>query len=97
MHSPGKSSEGNKLVQQLNVLIEENLTNEHFGVEELAASIGYSRSHLHRKLQKQLGKTISQYIRDYRLEKALSILKDEEVNVSEVAYQVGFGSATYFS
>lgn len=97
MNSPAKGSEAGKLVQQLNALIEKNLTNEDFGVEQMATAMGYSRSHLHRKLQKQLGKTISQYIREYRLEKALSILKDEDVNVSEVAYLVGFGSATYFS
>lgn len=97
MNPPAKSSESDKLLEQLNVLIEENLTNEDFGVEQLASSIGYSRSHLHRKLQKQTGKTISQYIREYRLEKAYSILKNENLNVSEVGYMVGFGSATYFS
>ncbi len=97
MNSPAKSSEGNKLVQELNVHIGKNLTNESFGVEELAAAMGYSRSHLHRKLQKHLDKTISQYIREYRLEKASAILKKEDLNVSEVAYMVGFGSATYFS
>lgn len=97
MNSPAKSSEGNKLVQELNVHIGKNLTNEAFGVEELATAMGYSRSHLHRKLQKHLDKTISQYIREYRLEKASSILKKEDLNVSEVAYMVGFGSATYFS
>ncbi len=97
MNSPAKGSEAGKLVQQLDALIEKNLTNEDFGVEQMATAMGYSRSHLHRKLQKQLGKTISQYIREYRLKKALSILKDEDLNVSEVAYLVGFGSATYFS
>lgn len=85
------------MLQQIDALIEENLTNEDFGVEELASSIGYSRSHLHRKLHKQAGKTISQYIREYRLEKALTILREKDLNVSEVAFMVGFGSATYFS
>ena len=97
MNSPAKGSEADKMVQQLDALIEKNLTNEDFGVEQMATAMGYSRSHLHRKLQKQLGKTISQYTREYRLEKALSILRNEDLNVSEVAYQVGFGSATYFS
>lgn len=90
-------SNPNKLLQQIDALIEENLTKEDFGVEELASGIGYSRSHLHRKLHKLAGKTISQYIREYRLEKALEILKEEDLNVSEAAYTVGFSSATYFS
>ena len=97
MNSPAKSSKGRILVEKLNALIEENLTVESFGVEELSSAVGYSRSHLHRVLQKETGKTISQFIREYRLEKALNILKEETSNVSEVAYEVGFGSASYFS
>jgi TolB-like protein/AraC-like DNA-binding protein/Tfp pilus assembly protein PilF len=85
------------LEHKLNELIEANLTNEQFGVEELASNLGYSRSHLHRKLQKENGKSISQYMREYRLERARQMMMNEDLNVSEAAYRVGFGSASYFS
>lgn len=85
------------LIPRLEKLLEENLENEQFGVEDLARSIGISRSHLHRKLRVISGQSISQFIREYRLRKALDLLKEGKHSVSEVAYMVGFGSATYFS
>ena len=85
------------LLEKLRTEVENNLHNEQFGVEELAASVGMSRSNLHRKLQDATGQSVSQFIREYRLGKAMDILKEEEVSSSEVAYRVGFGSATYFS
>ena len=91
------SQKDQTLTQQLDQLIEEHLTDESFGVDSLASAIGYSRSHLHRRVLRASGKSVSQYIREYRLNKALSILRKEHLNVSEVAYRVGFGSASYFS
>jgi len=85
------------LITRLEQLVEENIGNEAFGVEELAAAAGISRSHLHRKLRATRGQSASQFIRDYRLNKALLLLKEEQQTVSEVAFQVGFSSATYFS
>ena len=85
------------LISELESIIESNLSNEQFGVEELAKSYGISRSQLHRKLKEATGKSLSALIREYRLKKALEILKYEDVTSSETAYRVGFGSATYFS
>ncbi|MUH36168.1 helix-turn-helix domain-containing protein [Zobellia amurskyensis] len=85
------------LANALEAEIESNLNNDQFGVDSLAQSMGMSRSNLHRKLQKALGVSTSQFIREYRLKRALEILKQEEITASEVAYRVGFSSATYFS
>jgi TolB-like protein/AraC-like DNA-binding protein len=85
------------LITRLEQLIEENIGNEEFGVEELASAAGISRSHLHRKLRATRGQSASQFIREYRLNKALILLKEEQQTVSEVAFWVGFSSATYFS
>lgn len=85
------------LEDKIGELIDANLDNHQFGVEQLAAGLGLSRSHLHRKLRKRSGKNASQYIREYRLEKARILLVEEGVNVSEAAYSVGFGSSSYFS
>jgi len=92
-----KKSSQNTLVDKLKKEIEANLNNEQFGVDSLAQAVGMSRSSLHRKLHKRLGISTSQFIREYRLKRALQILKREEVTASEVAYRVGFSSATYFS
>lgn len=85
------------LIDELYQKIEANLTNPQFGVEELAAAVGMSRSNLHRKLQNATGQSVSQFIREYRLQKARELLLNEDLTASEVAHQVGFSSATYFS
>ncbi len=74
-----------------------NLDNEQFGVEQLADLVGLSRSQLHRKLKKINGKSISTFIREYRLEKARALLLKNDMTASEVAHAVGFSSASYFS
>ena len=86
-----------EFLEKLNNLIEHNLENENFGVEELAEAIGKSRSQLHRKLNAINGKSTSQYIREYRLEKAMKMLQNNVATASEIAYKVGFGSPSYFN
>ena len=82
---------------RLTEIIHEHIDNEMFGVSELAGEIGMSRSNLLRKVKKLTNLSVSQFIREYRLERSLILLQTEDHSVSEVAYQVGFGSATYFS
>ena len=77
--------------------IESNLNNDQFGVDDLAQSVGMSRSNVHRKLQKIFGVSTSQFIRQYRLKRALEILRNEDITASETAYRVGFSSPTYFN
>ncbi len=86
-----------RFVLKLRDHILENLTVEDYSVEDLAQEVAFSRSHLYRKLQGLTGLSISQFIRNVRLEKAYELLKAEVATVSEIAYQVGFGSSTYFS
>lgn len=87
----------NPLIIKLSEEVAANLMNEQYCVEDLAENIGMSRSQLHRKLQETTGQSVSQFIREYRLQKAMDILINKDLTASEVAYQVGFGSATYFS
>ena len=77
--------------------VEANLKNEQFGVEVLAEKMGMSRSHLHRKLKQAFGKSVNQFIREYRLQRAMEFLRNEDMAVSQVAYEVGFGSPSYFT
>ena len=76
--------------------IEENIDNEKYSVEQLGYNVGMSRSQLLRKLQALTGQSASQFIRNFRLERALELLKKDAGTVSEIAYQVGFGSPAYF-
>ncbi len=78
-------------------ILEANLEDEHFGVKELTKEMRVSRSQLHRKLNALTGKSSSQFIREYRLQKAMEMLRDNVATASEIAYRVGFGSPTYFN
>jgi uncharacterized protein (TIGR02145 family) len=74
-----------------------NLGNENFGVNELAHVSGVSQHVLRRRLHVITNKTIAQFIRETRLQKALEMLQDGKVTSSEVAYKVGFSSPAYFN
>ena len=84
-------------LQRLTEITEENLTNEHFSVDDLASAMGMSHTKLYRKLKCLSHQTISQFIREIRLQKAHEILLNEDVTASEVSYRTGFGSPAYFS
>lgn len=77
-------------------ITEANLNNEQFGVSDLAEKAGISRSQIHRKLKSINNQSVSQFIREIRLNKAKILLEQKELTVSEIAYEVGFGSPSYF-
>jgi TolB-like protein/AraC-like DNA-binding protein/tetratricopeptide (TPR) repeat protein len=87
----------NSSLNKLNEVVLENLSDENFGPEQLAAKMEMSHSALHRKIKNTYNKTISQLIREVRLQKAKEMLQSEELSVSEIAYKVGFGSPSYFN
>ena len=78
-------------------LIEDNLANEEFSVEELAEKAGMSRSMLHRKLKKLTGKSATDLITEIRLERGKELLETSDYTSSEIAYKVGFNSPSYFT
>ena len=88
---------GNMFLEKLKKEVDDNLTNDQFSVEELARNIGMSRSQLHRKLSTATGQSVSQFIREYRLQRGMELLKEGELSAAQVADQIGFGSATYFN
>ena len=94
---PGQNSRNNRFTRQLNEIIDQNISNERFGVSELADKMNMSRSNLHRRIKRTTGNSVSQYLRKVRLHNAMELLKDHNLNVSEVAFAVGFGSVNYFS
>jgi DNA-binding response OmpR family regulator len=80
----------NKVLQA----IEKNLSEEEFGVEQLAKEATMSRSQLHRKLVALTGQAPSEMLRNIRLLRAKELLQKRAATPSEVAYQVGFNSHT---
>lgn len=78
-------------------IILENISDEDFGVEQLAEETGMSRTSLYRRVKSITGKNISQFIREIRLQKAHELLLSDFSTASEVAYKVGFSSPSYFN
>lgn len=73
------------------------MQDEDFGVSKLASELGLSRSQTLRKIKSATGKSVNQLIRDIRLDEAMKLLGNEELTASEIAYQVGFSSPSYFN
>ncbi|WP_339607689.1 helix-turn-helix domain-containing protein [uncultured Roseivirga sp.] len=83
-------------LNQITRVVEENISDENFGVSELAEAINMSRSNLLRRLKKSTGLSVSLFIRQVRLKRAMELLVNSSQNVTEVSYAVGFSSTSYF-
>jgi len=87
-----------RFLEKLTGSIEQNLSNSAFGVEELAADVGMSTSHFYRRLKELTGQAPNVYLRNFRLQKAAQLLKENnDMNVSEVMIEIGIESPSYFS
>lgn len=83
-------------VDQVVFLLKQNIANPP-PLEELGKKIGCSHFYLSRIFSSQTGQTITQYLRQLRMEKAAELLKSREYNVTEVALEVGYSSLSHFS
>ena len=90
-------SNSDKLIAKVIQSIKDNIENPDFGVEMLSGEVGISRVHLNRKLKECLGTSPSSLIKSLRLKQAAYLLVHNKVNISEVAYKVGFSTHSYFS
>lgn len=90
-------SSSDKLLQQIAIYIEENLTDTQLSVESLSRHVGMSRSTLYTKLLELTGQTPVEFIRSVKLDKAAQLLEKSEMNVAEIAYTVGFSTPNYFA
>lgn len=93
----GEPSLEDSFLAKLRDLIQAKLSDAAFGVPQLATASHLSQMQLYRKLKALTGKTPSQFIRSYRLQQGLLLLKKGTLTVSEVAYEVGFTDPSYFS
>ncbi len=84
-------------IRKLTEIVLQNLANENFGVEDLARESGVSAYTLNRRMHSINQKTVSQFIREVRLQKAHEMLRNEALTAAEVSYKVGFSSPAYFN
>ncbi|RQW91014.1 MAG: AraC family transcriptional regulator, partial [Geobacter sp.] len=90
-------SQDQAFIRKLADIVSANLQDENFGVEKLVRETGISRVTIHRKVKSIKHLSISQFIREIRLHKAMEMLQSNEGTAAEIAFRVGFGSATYFN
>ncbi|MFA9392742.1 MAG: substrate-binding domain-containing protein [Prolixibacteraceae bacterium] len=86
-----------KFIRKVNDLIDLNLADSNFKVEALSEELNMSRVHFYRKIKSITDMTATEYLRNYKLKRAAAILMKNEFSISEVAYQTGFTSSSYFS
>ena len=86
-----------KLIRRVVKIINENLDDPELSVEKLAAEVGLSRVHLHRRLKALTNQSPSDFIRNTRLRQAAHLLREKRVSVAEAAFATGFNSASTFS
>lgn len=86
-----------QFLKQLQAIIQQNLSDSEFGVEDMGQQIGLSRVQLYRKVKAMTGSSVVDLLRKARLAKAKRLLETRSMSVSEVAYDVGFSAPSYFT
>lgn len=86
-----------KLLERIMDCINKNLNNSDLSVDMIADEAGISRVHLHRKMKELTGQTPHDFIRNIRLKKAVQLLANQGMNVTEVMYACGFANSASFS
>jgi signal transduction histidine kinase/ligand-binding sensor domain-containing protein/AraC-like DNA-binding protein len=92
-----RKSNNEVLMSKIMKVINERFSDPTLNVETLAASIGLSRVHTHRKLKELTNQSTKHFIRNIRLKQAATLLAGNDLTVSEVAYATGFTSISHFS
>lgn len=94
-----RESEDEKFVERVTSYVKQNYKDPEFSIDDIVSEVGCSKSMLHKKMQSVMGQAPGNFIRTYRLNVAREILanKQNRLNVSQVAYEVGFNDPKYFS
>jgi YesN/AraC family two-component response regulator len=86
-----------KFIQQALQIIEKNIGNPDFSVEEMSRQLFMSRVSAYKRIFALTGKTPVEFIRSVRLQRAAQLLAKTDLTVAEIAYQVGFNNPKYFT
>jgi signal transduction histidine kinase/ligand-binding sensor domain-containing protein/DNA-binding response OmpR family regulator len=88
---------GEDFVREAVQVLEKNIANTEFSVDEWSREMGLSRTSLYKKILLATGLTPISFIRDFRMKRAAQLLEKTRHNVAEVAYMVGFNNPKYFA
>lgn len=86
-----------KFLNQLMELTEKFWNNSEINIGDICKEIGYSKAQLYRKTISLTGTSLNNFIRNYRLNKALKLIEKKNYNISEIAFESGFSSPSYFA
>ena len=86
-----------KFLVEFEALLEKHLADSSLSVEKLSHELGMSRVQLFRKLSALTNKNVSDYIADFKLQKAKVLLKNTDKTIAEIAYETGFNNPSYFT
>lgn len=95
--SPVSKKTDRKFISNFSAIVENNIPNEHFTIENICNELGISRIQLYRKVKQVMNCSVNDYIVNTRLQKAKYYLQHENLSISEIAFKTGFSSSTYFS
>ncbi|MGI6231596.1 MAG: substrate-binding domain-containing protein [Prevotella sp.] len=96
-HKENISPNDRRFMNALRLAINENMSNQHLKMDDLAAELGLSRVQVYRKVKQITGMTLVDFLRVSRLQRAKMLLQTTDKTVSEVAFSVGFSSPSYFT
>ena len=85
-----------RFLQKAINVVENNISDPDLDIYRFATEIGVSRMQLYRKLHAMTEMTVKEFVRDIRLKRAAQLLVQKKMNVSEVAYAVGFKDLSHF-
>ena len=84
-------------MKRVMAIVNRNISNSDFNISMMVDEVGMSRTQLHRKLKELTGFSAARFVQNIRMQQAMKLLKEKRVNVSQIAYSVGFSSQTHFS
>lgn len=86
-----------RFLLEFEALIEKNIKDSTLSVEKLSKELGMSRVQLFRKISALTNKNVTDYIAEYKLQKAKTLLNQHDKNIAEIAYELGFNTPSYFT
>ncbi|MCP9765173.1 substrate-binding domain-containing protein [Lacihabitans soyangensis] len=96
--NPNQLQKGERrFLLEFEALIDKNIKDSTLSVEKLSHEMGMSRVQLFRKISALTNKNVADYIAEYKLQKAKILLKEQEKNIAEIAYELGFSTPSYFT
>jgi DNA-binding response OmpR family regulator len=100
LHQPEQifaESKDNQFLANLHDLVMANIRNEDLDLQEIANRLSYSPSSIQKKIKRLTNKSVSQYVREFRLEYAKQLIEQDAASIKEIAFRSGFHSHAYFT